>query len=235
MKKYEQILLEIEKRVLSKEYDPQQPIPTAQELAEEFDCSIPTIRKCLEILSLQGILFTVQGKGTFPIFRNRESEQTIVSLNREIVPRTRVNERDHLPAKLHQFTIVLADEELASRLFIEKNEAVYRITRIRYQDGEPRIVETNYLPVRLLPSLEPREFEHSLYEAIYKRHQKQVKHAARYFRAEAASEEDAWLLGMQEGDPIMHVESTSLLQNGIVVNYSVNRFHYKYFQFYVYS
>lgn len=56
---------EIRLRIESGDYAPGQRLPTLDELASAYGCSLAVIRKALDLLRQQGLVVTIQGKGSF--------------------------------------------------------------------------------------------------------------------------------------------------------------------------
>ncbi|KHF27276.1 HTH-type transcriptional regulator GmuR [Anoxybacillus sp. BCO1] len=65
MFKYEQISNEIRKRIKEGVYSLDEPIPDELSLAKEFSCSRMTMKKALDILVMEGLLYRKRGHGTF--------------------------------------------------------------------------------------------------------------------------------------------------------------------------
>uniref|UniRef100_UPI0030C88A4E GntR family transcriptional regulator n=1 Tax=Enterococcus faecium TaxID=1352 RepID=UPI0030C88A4E len=65
MNKYESIYLEIRKRILEGYYVLDQKIPDEISLAREFNCSRMTMKRALDILVREGLLYRKRGHGTF--------------------------------------------------------------------------------------------------------------------------------------------------------------------------
>ena len=60
----------------------------------------------------------------------------------------------------------LGDAEVVSRLGISEGDRVHVIFRVRTGDGEPLVLEENYLPERLLPGLLGEDLTAGLYALI---------------------------------------------------------------------
>jgi GntR family transcriptional regulator len=56
---------EIRLKIETGEYAPGQQLPTLDELAEQYMCSLAVIRKALDLVRQQGLVTTVHGKGSF--------------------------------------------------------------------------------------------------------------------------------------------------------------------------
>jgi GntR family transcriptional regulator len=125
-------------------------IPTENEFADEFGASRLTVRTALDGLVHEGYLKRIQGKGTFVIM-DFQSDTDIGFLGfREAAqlrghrPSVRVIERYIRPAgALH-----------AEIFGIEPTDEVYFFRRINLIDGKAVELETNYLPLALLPGIE---------------------------------------------------------------------------------
>ena len=60
---------------------------------------------------------------------------------------------------------VTAGSETSVRLGVDDDEPVYRFTRLRLADGQPIAVETNWIPVDVVPDLDEAALEGSLFAA----------------------------------------------------------------------
>ncbi len=63
--KFEVICEDLRSRILLGKFDPSGRLPSEEVLADTFKCSRPTIRKALEKLQVEGVLYTVQGSGSY--------------------------------------------------------------------------------------------------------------------------------------------------------------------------
>ncbi|PYI56175.1 GntR family transcriptional regulator [Paenibacillus flagellatus] len=63
--KYQQVFLELKRSILNNDFAPDEPFPSQESLTEQFDTSAITIRRALEELVDEGLIYRVRGKGTF--------------------------------------------------------------------------------------------------------------------------------------------------------------------------
>lgn len=63
--KFELICEDLRSKILFGQYDEDGRLPSEETLAESFNCSRPTIRKALEKLQVEGIIYTIQGSGSY--------------------------------------------------------------------------------------------------------------------------------------------------------------------------
>lgn len=78
---YKQIIDYLKEKINSGEIQPNKKIPTEKELAEQFDVSRITSKRALEELCKEGLIYRVQGSGSFVTPREEKSEpvKTIAS------------------------------------------------------------------------------------------------------------------------------------------------------------
>jgi len=62
---YQQIAAILRARIESGELTPRRPIPSESTLMQEFGVARETARKAVRLLAHQGLVFTVQGRGTY--------------------------------------------------------------------------------------------------------------------------------------------------------------------------
>ncbi|UOQ84867.1 GntR family transcriptional regulator [Gracilibacillus salinarum] len=194
---YEQIEAEI--------YKKGQKLPSESELANEHGISRPTVRQALGELVQEGHLVKKRGLGTFvssPIVKN--DAQIFTTFAEEM------NQTGHThSAQLIEKRVVTATKKMASDLQIPEESDVYKFVRLRLADGEPVVVRTSYIPCQLYPDLLEEDLEKDLlYDILAKRNIHPIKSSQR-FQAVGALPEEAKLLNLKEGDPL-------LLWNGIV-------------------
>ena len=65
MPKYKEVAEKIRERIKSKEYAVDERIPDQHSLAEEFGTSRVTIKRALDLLTTAGLVYTIQGSGTY--------------------------------------------------------------------------------------------------------------------------------------------------------------------------
>lgn len=65
MRKYEYISNEMRRRIQEEYYPIDQPIPDELSLAKEFSCGRMTMKRALDILVSEGMLYRKRGHGTF--------------------------------------------------------------------------------------------------------------------------------------------------------------------------
>jgi GntR family transcriptional regulator len=121
---------------------PDQKLPSENELAENFDVSRVTVRRALQTLESQSIIYRCQGLGSF--VKDNRPAQSLVKL-------TDFNE-DMKNAGMSASSEVLSFEQvevglkLSGILGVQEGKPAFRIERLRLADNEPIAFDITWLP-----------------------------------------------------------------------------------------
>ncbi|WP_425840604.1 GntR family transcriptional regulator [Streptomyces fractus] len=211
---------EFRRRIESGEWPEGAPVPSEAQLCEEFGTSRGPVRQALAQLRADGHL--VGGRGKPPVARRVTPSQPFASLMSftqwaESIART--------PG---QHTVEVArrraSPEAAARLGLDEGAPGVDLVRLRHLDGVPAMVErsTFVLDVGLhLFAFDPDEG--SVYDALTSCGVD--LHRARHtIDAVAADAQDAELLGVDPGQPLLRVRRLAHTGDGRPVEYADDRY-----------
>ena len=178
---------------------PGDPLPSDTALCEEFGVSRMTARNAMQRLADEGLVVRVPGRGSFvaELTAHRRADR-LMTFSHEMerlgrVPTSRVLAREIRPCT--------ADE--AAALGLVASEPVVVVRRVRLADGQPIAVETARLLRRTAAVVMTADLEHgSLHEALA-RGGHDLRRGTATIGAAAATHEDARLLGIRRGDPLL--------------------------------
>ena len=196
---------------------PGQQIPSEAELCQAFRVSRTVVRQALDDLVNEGLLYRRKGKGTF-VAKPKIRESLVQKLtgfyqdmvDRGFTPVTHVLEQ----------TVVPASKLLAERLSIPVGDQVIKIDRLRFINNEPLVFVTTYIPYTICPGLLHEDLTNqSLYAVLEEKYGLEIVRGRRTLEAVAASEQDAALLEISPGAPIVLLKSVSYLRDGRPVEY----------------
>jgi GntR family transcriptional regulator len=177
------------------ELEPHAPLPSDAQLCGEFGVSRMTARGAVQRLVHDGLVYRVPGRGTFvaPARANRTASH-ILSFSDEMRRRGRTPSSQVVQRRRRT-----ADD--AERERLDADEVVV-LRRVRLADGEPVALETAVFPAKVAPILERQAEGASLFATLADAGL--VPTAGRAsLAAEAASAEDARLLGVKRGAPLL--------------------------------
>jgi GntR family transcriptional regulator len=210
----EEILRE---QIESGKWAPGQQIPSETELCEIFDVSRTVVRQALNELVNEGLLYRRRGKGTF-VAKPKIAESLVQNLTgfyedmvaKGLTPITQVLEQKLIPAS----------KKVAAMLNLKEGDQVIKIDRLRSIGSEPILIVTTFIPYHICPALAEEDLTNqSLYAVLEDRYGLSIARGRRTLEAISASEEDAKLLGVEEGDPLIFLKSVSYLENGEPIEY----------------
>lgn len=189
-------------RMLSGEWAPGMMLPAEHQIAAEIGVSQGTVRKALDALHAENLIVRRQGRGTF--VAQHTSDRALFHFFKLVDP---AGERALPETVFSDLVRGQADADVAARLGLSRRQAVWRLRRHRALGGRIVVCETIHLGAREFPGLDTRvplpNNIYSLYERDYGR---TVAHAVEDLSAVAATPEDAGLLGLAAGAPVLMID-----------------------------
>ncbi len=143
---YVQLADTLRSRIEQGHWQPEQKMPSEKELMRTYGISRMTAWKVLNQLANEGLLFRVQGKGTFVARRASDAPSSA-----SIGVREQLERMGSTITRVLSGEVVAADATVAGHLRIEPGEPVHRLRRLRLVDGEPISLHTSYVPEHLAP------------------------------------------------------------------------------------
>lgn len=234
MKKYQKIADELRARIKSEVYDPMRPLPDEMTLCETFDCSRMTIKKALDVLVHEGLVFRKRGHGTF-IIQSSLSKSLHIINSQSVKGLTHAVGSKKVDSHIIEFKVELADALVSSRLNIKQESPVYNIIRLRVVENEPYVIEQTYMPTSIIANLDETILHGSIYQYIQDELHLNIKSAHKIIRADKPDDLDQKYLNCKDNDPILEVEQIAFLDNGVIFEYSSSRHRYDKFEFHSFS
>ncbi|WBS01507.1 GntR family transcriptional regulator [Pseudoduganella sp. SL102] len=227
---YQQIKALITQSLQSGEWKPGEMIPSEVELANRYKVSQGTVRKAIDELAADNLVMRRQGKGTF-VSTHHEARAHIRFL------RLRPDEgQPHYPeSRFLEVKRLRAPADVARLLDMKSGDATVYIKRMQSFDGVPTIVEELWLPGLLFKGLTAErlsEYKGPMYGLFESEFGTRMIRAEEKVRAVLASAEDAALLHVTDGTPLLSAERVSFtygdkpveLRRGL---YLTSRHHYQ--------
>lgn len=182
-------------------------------LADRIGLSRPTMRRAIQELVDKGLLVRRRGVGTQVVHGRVRRELELTSLYDDLAatgqhPRTTVLVNEVVEAPAH-----VADE-----LGLAVGAPVLQLERVRLADDEPLAVLRNWLPAELLAP-DTRELEErGLYELL-RETGTHLRIARQRIGARGAREDEATLLGVGPGAPLLSMQRTAYADSARAVEY----------------
>ena len=228
---YVQIQRDLRTKIETGQWAIRAKIPPEPELQRTYNASRGTVRRAVDELARQGYVVKKPGKGTFvrstsPILQKSELASFTQQLTaRGFTPTTRLLSAERIRA-------AEAKGRVREGFGLTSEAEVIHIGRLRLGDGVPLAIQSVYLLPALCPGILEEDLSHlfRLYETRYRVH---VNVADEMIRVGRAAEDEAALLEIAPGDPVIIRDRVSLTQDGepFEVLHSVDRsdrFQYRY-------
>lgn len=222
--KYEEIANILRERIQNGEYPADSFMPNQVDLVDEFGVSRMTIKKAINILTMEGLVYSQRGSGTkilnHPFLKDKNLSylKDYQGLSNDFE-----NTNHDLVSEPIQFTVEFPDEVIQERLMVSDSQPVYNILRLRILDGEPFILEHTYMPVDLVPGLTKNHICHSIYSYLKKELGIKFAGAYRTISADKSSAYDEKYLNCGEHDPILEIKQVIYQKDGRPIEFSRSR------------
>ena len=193
------------------------PLPSDAQLCEEFGVSRMTARGAVQRLVHEGLVYRVPGRGTFvaPARANRTASH-ILSFSDEMRRRGRTPSSHVLQKRRRTATPAERDRLAADEVIV--------LRRVRLADGEPVAVETAVFPAtRVAAALEDNLDGASLFATLAEAGLVPTAGLAS-LAAEEATSEDARLLRVKRGAPLLVERRLIRDQDGAPLEWTESRY-----------
>ncbi|WP_309128340.1 GntR family transcriptional regulator [Microbacterium sp.] len=217
---YTQIADDLRGRIAAGELRPGDDVPTEAELAERWSTSRGPIRNALASLRAEGLIQTHRGRPARVV--SKKANQAVDMS----VPFTRwARDLGVIPGAITQeLSIRKAGPEKASALGVAPDDTIVSVVRLRLLDGRPTMLERLYYREdvgRLLLQVDPDEISITEYLASQGHPIVGLQHE---IDAVAADDQDAALLSVPAGSPILRLSRISRDAEGRVFEASEDRY-----------
>jgi GntR family transcriptional regulator len=199
---YRDIARALERRISTGEWKPGTRIPAEGELEVLFGASRGTVRLAIAELVRKRLLHRQSGRGTFVLgpefadltrfFRYERSDSPS-----PIVPEVRELSRSILPA----------DAKVATALGVAPGEDVAHVRRLRSHLAEPFLLIDSYFTLSAWRQIAAADFNvYPFYDLLRKQFDFYIIAAEEFLTAGLATEQEAQLLQITQGDAIVRLE-----------------------------
>jgi GntR family transcriptional regulator, N-acetylglucosamine utilization regulator len=228
LKLHEQARRRIERLIADRAIKSGTRIPTESELATELKVSRTTIRSALKVLEQEGKIERTPGRGT--ILRQPRLGQLLgklLSFSEEMKLRGLTPSN-----RLIEMTQTMPSAPVRALLRLD-GESVWRLRRVRCANGEPIAVETCNLPWSALSQQEAEGLGNgSLYELLGQHGRAPVR-SEQSAQAGLADPEEATLLTVETGRPVLRFERLSFDVNQEPIEFVTSTYRGDKYSFYV--
>ncbi len=207
----------LEQLIVSHTLAPGDKLPSEVEIANALGVSRMTLRQALSTIEAKGLIDRRRGRfgGNFVTAPRIEFDHASLPGFTEQMRRIHVEAgAEVLRAATGRPTV-----EVRQRLGLKRGEQVHEILRARSANGEPIVLEEAYLPAAFFPGLLSANLTGSLY-MLMRSYGASAYSADEEIEATQATSEQAGLLGIEAGCPLLLITRTSFSESGVAVEFS---------------
>ena len=200
---YEQIQDYVLGNIASGNWEYNTRIPSERKLAEQFAVSRATVAKAIKELVRAGHLNVQIGKGTYVSETSMKQQiETLTSFTEEMELRGQKTVSQVLSA-----TIKIAPPDIVEILDLPIGTSIVELHRVRHVGNSPMAIECASVVAHLCPNiLNNHDFRHeSLCAVLRDKYGVNLSSAEQTFEARSASANEANLLGIEEGMPVLAI------------------------------
>ncbi|OLS33977.1 trehalose operon repressor [Bacillus sp. MRMR6] len=226
--KYISIYNEIVEKIQSGELKPNTKLPSENELVEEYETSRETIRKALMMLSQNGYIQKIRGKGSF-VLNVGKFDFPISGL----VSFKEIAERTGKPwtTIVYECDLIKPDDEVQQQLHVSGKEKVWKVLRSRKMDGERIILDKDFFNRKFVPVLTKEICEDSIYEYLEHDLHLKISFAKKEIFVDEPTEEDRRFLDLKDYNHIVVVKNSVYLEDASLFQYTESRHRLDKFKF----
>ncbi len=207
----------LEQLIASKTLQPGDKLPAEVEIANALGVSRMTLRQALASIEAKGLIDRRRGRfgGSFVAAPRIEFDHASLPGFTEQMRRIHVE----AGAEVLSATTRVASAEVRKSLGMQRSGRVHEILRARSANGEPIVLEEAYLPAAIFPGLLSADLSGSLYAAM-REYDAAPFSADERIEATQANDQQADVLGVEPGSPLLLITRTSFTEKGVAVEFS---------------
>lgn len=200
-----------------------------RELCSRQNVSRMTVNKAIMGLVSEGILYRVQGKGTFVAKEKKKYEFSNVKGFTDVMKEKGINIRTDILS----FEMEVPSDLIKNKLNIKDEKTnVYKVVRLRYTDGEPFGIETVYLSEQMCKGFTKGMLDNnSLYKMLSENYNYKITKARQTMEPVILSEEESNILDTEEGALALKLQRNSYNTEGKPIEYTISIFRSDKYQY----
>jgi len=212
---YAQIKDIIKQRIIDGEYAVHERLPSESEMMKVFGVSRITVRQALRDLHTDGLVFSVQGKGTF-VSRPKAVQdiQNLKGFGEAMNP-----QGYETSTRVVGVQEVRVSGEVAEALDLNRNSNIIELTRIRYLNREPISLDHSFFPVEVGKELLGRDLTQDVFPMLENECGIELGHAELKIEAITATNDLAEKLNVGVGSSILRIQRLVFSKSGVPIDF----------------
>lgn len=222
---YATIYETLKKRILAGDYSIKMRLPIEDDLIKEFDSSRYAVRKAIEQLAAEGLVYSVKGRGVVLLEHSPQTQQFNLNLGDTtgVAGLNRGRIIDYQTDVIY-FEQVIVDQDLSTKTAFEVGIPVYAIQRVRLINGTRAVIDINYFNAQLTPGITAAIAKQSIYHYLKTTLKLKIAVVKRMLRVDSASDLDLAQLDLGSNNCVGNMISISFNDQGRQFEYTESHF-----------
>lgn len=202
--------------ILDGTYAPHSKLPSENELIKQYKVSRITVRQALRDLQKEGLIFSIQGKGSFVTKPKAVQDLTRLQGFGEAMSRHGLETY----SKVISIKRLLADKSVAAALNLDKGQDVFEFKRIRYLNRSPVSLDISYFDLSIGERLQKEDLvSRDIFEILENNFGLALESADLTIEATIADDEKAALLKVEANSPLLRLERLTFSRGHVPVDF----------------
>jgi len=212
---YAQIKDIIKQRIIDGEYAVHERLPSESEMMKVFGVSRITVRQALRDLHTDGLVFSVQGKGTF-VSRPKAVQdiQNLKGFGEAMTP-----QGYETSTRVVSVQEIRIPGEVAEALDLNRNSNIIELTRIRYLNREPISLDHSFFPIEIGKELLGRDLTQDVFPMLENECGIELGHAELKIEAITATKDLSEKLNVGVGSSILRIQRLVFSKSGVPIDF----------------
>lgn len=219
---YDDIYNDLKKGIKNKVFPAGSKLPSEKNLCEKYNVSRNTVRRAFKILSDEGAVTSVKGKGVFVL--NQKQINFIFGGVKSFAEITTLNNLKYT-TEVKEIKEIIVDKKLADETNFQEGTKVLNILRLRQVDKETIIIDNNYFDSDIINGLTKKIAQGSIYEYIEKQLDLKIFGAQKMITVEESNSQDRDYLLLNNLNCVAVVKRSTFLENGKQFEFTESRHH----------
>ncbi|MCD6272451.1 MAG: GntR family transcriptional regulator [Deltaproteobacteria bacterium] len=227
---YFQLQQILRKSILSGKISPEDPLPTENELCNQYGVSRTTVRQAFTALLNEGLISRIPGKGTFII--ERDPTRKVVHYFHTTGGLVESSNFAKHKKKIHYRGLVTPSIKISKLLNLEQDKKIFCLRGTRYQGDQPICFFITSISSEHAHYFRGRRLTNEIMLTVLERELGQsIQKVRQTFRAVKADERVARHLAIKKNEPVLELEQIYFVSHEIPIEVGINYFHADQYQY----
>lgn len=219
MPKYQDLYQDLARKIREGDFKPDTWLPSEPNLMEKYGASRDTVRKALAMLASDGYIQKEHGKGSL-VLRTEKTPQLQDLAAYPYLP----EEAGHTMI-VHSVRRIQPTSEITKNMGYARRHDVWKVQRTRLIEGEPAVLETDYIDPDLVPELDEEFAKKPAWQHVQDDLGLDIGFSRKEITVRPATCREAGQLKLEPGASVVVVRSWTSLEDARQLEYTVARHH----------